>query len=315
MPTVQEALDRFLQIDRSPHTNASYRHVLSKLAAAIGPVRDVSRVTYEDLADYFFPLINGNPPLKRSTAGQYLMVIKTFFEFCHRRGYIHASPAEDLHIRRDEAEPQPERAIPPSELRKMLMVVSGSRRFIDVRNKAILVFMAVTGARTGAVVSLTLDRLDIESGSALIRMKGGKWKRVYFGEQTRSALADWLSIRPSTTHRAVFTTSPGNGARPLTRYGIRAVLESLSERSGTDRVYRPHSVRHARGHSLARRGVEESVTQRQLGHARPSTTVQYYYPNSDLYVASRVREYEMAAFEEVEQPNEAIPLTTRKIVS
>lgn len=303
MTSLQEALDRFLQIDRSPFTNRLYRRILTLMVSAVGPVRDVARISYEDLADYFYPLVNGEKPLKRSTAANYLMVIQNFFTFCRRRGYITVSPAEELRVRIDEHEPRHDRAATPADLKKMLELA----RF-NKRNLAILLFITVTGCRQGGISSLTLDKLDLDEMSALIKEKGGKWKRVYFGSETAAALRDWLAERPQCDHNYVFTASGKRGAHPLSRHAFRAVIESLSKRSGASRVYRTHALRHSRGHSFARNQVELSVAGRALGHSDPRITASTYYPNGDVLVAARVRQFEMTPFVEDQPVEKVIPL-------
>ena len=51
MPSLQEALDRYLQLDRSTFTVKTYGSLLKRMVAAVGPARDVSRVSVEDIED------------------------------------------------------------------------------------------------------------------------------------------------------------------------------------------------------------------------------------------------------------------------
>jgi integrase len=303
MPSVQEALDRFLQVDRSPFTTKNYAHILNNLVKAIGPVRDISRVTYEDLADYFYPAIKGR---KRSTAVVYLNVIQNFFRFCLQLGYVSASPANNLRLRRGGAESVESRAIPPEELAAMVEYA----RLTSKRDYAIMLFMVATGCRVGGITSLTLKNLDLEHMRALLHEKGDNWSRVWFGERTTLALREWLDERPKVDHDYVFTLSMSFGGRAMQRHNYARLVGALALKVGASHKWGPHAIRHSRGHALARRGFEESVTQRALNHASPTTTIQFYYPHDEDYISTLLREYELAALEEPKraQGGNVIPL-------
>jgi integrase/recombinase XerC len=302
MPTLAEAYNRFLQVDRSPYTTQNYQRILSRLVQAIGPVRDISRISSEDLEDWFYPTINGKKPLKRSTAVSYLGVVQRFFNDCRNRGYISTSPADALRVRHNEEAPRRNRAIPPAELRRMMAVASFNKR-----NYAVMLFFMVTGCRTGGITSLTRSNLYLDQYRAHVKEKGGRWEWVHFGEATAAALRAWLAVRPHCEHDAVFTTTSGNGARPLTKHGFRSIVEELSKKAGVSRIYTPHCLRHSRGHSLAWKGVPESLTGEVLNHLGKDST-RIYYPNDEQMVSAIVRAYELAALEDVETVEKIIPL-------
>lgn len=302
MPSLQEALDRFIQVDRSSLTNKTYSYLLNRMVNAIGPVRDVARVTVEDLEDWFYPTINAKP-LKRSTASEYLRVIQRFFNFCQKRGYLDVSPAETLRVRHDEEEPRISKAVLPADLRKMVEYA----RTTSKRNYAILIFFIATGCRTGGITSLTLDNLELDRYRARVKEKGSRWVWVRFGTATAAALRAWLEERPEDcNHRYVFTTGKGHGARPLTRYSFRAIVENISKRT-LGYPIRPHKLRHSRGHSLAWKGLPESVTGQVLNHRNPQST-RRYYPNDDEMVQALAQHYELAALEDVEEIEKVIHL-------
>ncbi len=303
MPSLSQSLHTFLLVDRSSLTNRNYRRVLGHLVDALGPVRDVSRVSYEDLTDYFHQLTNeplGGHPIKPATAGQYLNVIQTFFNWCVRRGYLERSPADDLHVRRRAADPMVRsRAIPPDELARMI----DAARY-KPRDYAIMLFLADTGCRVGGLCSLQLDHLDLETQKAVIFEKGGKWHTVYYGDLTAEALRHWLAVRPPCGHTFVFTLSAGKGARPVQESHIAYLVESLSKRVGASRIWSPHAIRHSVGHALAKRGVPPSLVQRKLGHSKVSTTLDYYYPQDDAYLQAVSRDLSLASLRAPEPPPE-----------
>ncbi|MAS33579.1 MAG: hypothetical protein CL610_06205 [Anaerolineaceae bacterium] len=297
MPTLHEALLTYLQMDRSPQTRIQYQSVLTRLVRDIGPQRDVTIIRYEDLVDYFDRLRQRG--LKQITLKSYLNVVRTFFTWCVRRQYILVSPAEDLRVRTPTRDPNQHKAIPPDELTRMVEYA----RITSPRNHAILLFLADTGCRVGGLVSLTIPNLHIDEQWALLHEKGGKYHRAFFGEETRHALEVWLSKRPDVSHDFVWT-GPGTGYEPLGRAAVSALVRRIAIKTDASKAWGPHSVRHAVGWALAKRGVPVTVTQRKLGHSNPNVTMEFYYPDEEAYVIEVSRRHSLAALEQPDQPEE-----------
>src|SRR5687768_3847046 len=74
MPTLKDALTDFLRVERSPQTTRHYRRFLAPFVDAIGPARDVRRVTFDDISDYFAAY---RPRVRASTLCQYANVCKS----------------------------------------------------------------------------------------------------------------------------------------------------------------------------------------------------------------------------------------------
>ncbi len=267
MPTLAAAINVYLSLDRSIETNRNYATTLNRMAADIGPGRNVERISYEDLVDYTASL---RLTVKQSTFVQYLRVIKPFFRWAVETGYLSQSPAAGIIARKPAVDPDVDKAIPPDILAKMLEV-----SISKPRNYAMLLFLADTGCRIGAVASLVISKLNLENNSAVVLEKGGKYERVYFGPITAETLKAWLEIRPQVKHDFVFTGK--RGGEPLQKSGMKALIYRLSERV-SGQVYGPHSFRHAVGNSYAEAGVPPHVTQHKLNHAKLETTLRYYYP-------------------------------------
>lgn len=283
MPTLAECLRLFLMVDRSDQTNDTYRRLLTRMAKAIGPERDINLISYADLADYLNRL-QSMRDLKRSTVHGYASTIQSFFSWCHRRHFIAHSPADGLRFRKEDRDPYLSRAIPNGQLRQMVEYA----RVTSARNYAILLFLIDTACRVGGIASLTRSRLDLGEWMALLREKGGKWHRVDFGEQTANALRAWLAERPETDHDYVFTTSAARGARPLKTRSFAKLIRDLSARFGTP--YGPHAIRHATASAWAKQGVPPAILRLKLGHESLNTTMQSYYPRDydQLRQASRL---------------------------
>jgi integrase len=276
MPTLAEALLTFCKLDRSPKTNEQYRLVLTRLAADIGPRRDVNLVRYEDLVDYFDQ--QRTRGLKQSTLNGYLAVHKTFFTWCVQRSYSERSPAADLRLRKPPRDPDAIKPIPPEDLRKIIELA----RWSSPRNHAILMFLADTGCRVTGLVSLLLSNLDLDDGHAFIVEKGGDMVRVLFSPPTAEAIQRWLKYRPSCSHDYVWTaTRPGSDWPALQESGVADAIRRLCVKAELAEIWGPHAIRHAVGVAWAKSGAPVTLTQRKLNHKHSSTTMDYYYPFAD----------------------------------
>ncbi len=288
MPTLSEALRYYLAEDRRDLTNLQYSLVIGRLIEAIGPARDVRRVTYEDLVDYFEA--QKARGLKSSSIASYTSMVKAFFNWCVRHGYAEQSPAQHLRRKVKTASRDPRsRAIPNEELRRMVDYA----RMTSKRNYALLMFLVDTGCRAGGAASLTRARLHLE-GYALLDEKGGKPFKARFGVETADALRAWLAARPDADHDSVWT-GLGPHYKALTPDGISAVVRVLAAKTGASRAWAAHAIRHAVGHAYAEAGLPPTAAQAKLGHSDVLITLNNYYPDGEEYADRVSRENPLIA--------------------
>lgn len=283
MLPIKRLIDLYLQIDRSPFTNRSYAAILTRLADHLGSERDIHAITYADLLTY----LGGFKDIKPSTLARYTAVIRNFFRWCNEQGFLEHSPAAGLRVRFPAKDRTKSRAVPPGDLQKLLDLVRG-----DVRDYALILFMADTGCRVGGAASLQISQLDLIENCAVLVEKGSKRHRVWFGDETAAALRAWLKVRPVVDHDYVFTTTGEH--RPLKRESI-TILVRRAALKACGKVYSPHQIRHAVGHGLAHKGISPKTVQRKLGHSNIKTTLDFYYPDSDEEVKVTSREHSLAS--------------------
>lgn len=305
MPTLKEALHYYLKETRRPLTNHQYSLVVGQLIAAIGPARDVSRVTYEDLADYFAAMEARG--LKDTSIASYATMVKAFFTWCVNHEYIDKSPARLLKRRPPkQSDVDRDRGVPPAELRQMIEYA----RLTSPRNYALLLFIADTGCRAGGAASLQRARLHLDEGFAMLDEKGGKLFKGRFGEFTADVLRAWLRQRPepSDAHDFVWT-GLGPHYRPLTPDGISYIVRVAAKKTGASHVWAAHSLRHAVGEAYAKAGIPPTATQQKLGHSDVMTTLENYYPKSREYVDQVSRDNPLIALRPTadEPPQETAP--------
>lgn len=282
---VFQALDRFfqaLQGERSPRTIDWYRDKLKPLYRDLGE-REVSEISIDDLralrtrllqrterfADH--PTIPTRPGgLSPATVNDHIRATRRFFNWLVEEGILDHSPAARLgYVREDDREPK---AIAPDDIVKILKAAQES----STRDYALVRFLASTGCRLGGLVTLTLDRLDIENRRAIVieKFRGGNRARVvYFDEETARALRAWLEDRGEAQDDHVFLSLEG---RPLTGSGVYQLLQRLAERGGVKGRFNPHSFRHAFARRLLKQGASLNLVGQLMGHRDVNTTSRYY---------------------------------------
>lgn len=302
MPSLQQAITTFLQIERRPATNLQYRRVLEQMAEAIGPANQVERISYEILLDYQAAL---RQRVNASTVAGYSSVMKSFFNWCARRNYCSVSPAADLIRKKPRKDLSENRAVPPDELRRMIEYA----RVTSARNYAILLLLADSGCRVGALCSLTWKNLHLDSFYADAVEKGGVPGRLLFGEETAAALATWKK-EWEQSYAADYPFVFG-----IKRGAVEALIKTISRKAKCSRDWFPHAFRHAVGHAYARAGVPATITARKLNQRDVGVTLNYYYPTHDPYLESVSQRLSLASLkseEELRSPRAASVTPLRK---
>lgn len=147
----------------------------------------------------------------------------------------------------------------------------------DRRNKAMIVLLARLGLRVGEVFRLTLDDIDWEAGTVLIRGKGDYLDRMPLSQDAGRHLFNYITQdRPETKVREVFvheraphaaiarTSLPINFSGLLKRANIKAVSHTGS------RIFR-----HTFATQLIAKGASVQDTAHAMRHRRMQTTMVY----------------------------------------
>jgi site-specific recombinase XerD len=287
---LSEAIERLITATiadgRSPRTARDYRQKLAGLAAFLGPDRDLASIEADDLrrfvaslrqrseryTDHAFrdPVAGGLSPA--SVAGV-VRAVKRLFSFLASDGVLASNPARALRTPKLPKGKEP-KAASLDDFLAMLAATAGGEPG-QLRDRALLLFLADTGARVGGLVGLRLADLDLEHGAAWVTEKGEKRRAVYLTPETVEALRAWLAVRPGGNGGAVFVTLEGNH-HALTRDGVTQLLRRLKARAGIDGPANPHAFRHAFAREYLRAGGDLATLSDLLGHSDIGVTANSY---------------------------------------
>ena len=289
--TGRQALDRFLSTlrarDASPHTVRAYA---TAIGAYLGWLtereidwRAPSRV---ELRAYLAALGDGR---SRSTVGQRLAAIRSFYRYATRSGLTSGDPWGAISTPRSQR--RLPRVLETDQIERLLAAVdedlaAGARsplaRAAAQRDRALVETAYAAGLRISELAAADLSALDLRRGEVRVVGKGRKERVGLLGRPAIAALAAYvedgrvtlLDRRPASlpTPAEVFLNVRGG---PLSVRGLRGRLDRLRRRAGLPEGVSPHTLRHSFATHLLDGGADLRVVQDLLGHESLATTQVY----------------------------------------
>lgn len=146
------------------------------------------------------------------------------------------------------------------------------------RDLALMTLMLGTGIRVSECVGLDITDLDFKNNGVKVHRKGGAEVVVYFGEEVRTALLDYLEERQlieaaEGSRNALFLSLQKK------RLGVRSVenlVKKYSRLVTTMKNITPHKLRSTYGTSLYRETGDIYLVADVLGHKDVNTTKKHY---------------------------------------
>ena len=152
-----------------------------------------------------------------------------------------------------------------------------------VRDLAILTLLLGTGIRVSECVGLDIMDLDFDTNGMKVHRKGGAEVILYFGEEVREALLDYLDER-----ELIFPKEGSEDALFLSmqksRISVRAVENLVKKYSRTVTTLKkitPHKLRSTYGTQLYRETGDIYLVADVLGHSDVNTTRKHYAAMED----------------------------------
>lgn len=207
-------------------------------------------------------------PASPTTVNDYYRALKTFFNWLQSEELIHDNPF--AHIKTPKPEKKVIQALTTEEIQRLFEVCSG-KTLADVRNRAIISMFLDTGLRANELANITLDDIDMRSGSILVRHgKGGKQRVVHIGMKAQQALWRYVSIYRRSQNNRLFTSKAG---KQLDADGVKTLVRRIGVKANVN--VRPHKLRHTFAVSFLRAGGDVFSLQYLLGHSTLQMTQRY----------------------------------------
>ena len=164
-----------------------------------------------------------------------------------------------------------------------------------VRDKALIMAMYSAGLRISEVVSLSMENISISIEEAKITGKGGKQRYVFFSDEAKEAIEEYLPQRAARLKMAGRDSIKGalfinRKGQPISIPGVRWIISRYAQRSSIGKNIHPHALRHSFATHLVNSGCDVRIVQEMLGHSSISTTQRYTHVNIEkmkkVYAAS-----------------------------
>jgi len=202
---------------------------------------------------------------------RWLSSLRSFFQFCIRRGWLNVNPADGV------TAPKSPKKLPKTldvDQTAQFVEVAGDS-FMALRDRALLELIYSSGLRLAEVVSLNMTSIDWSDAMLVVTGKGSKTRSLPIGSAAMQALKLWLPMREQYTQAsepALFTTQRGSR---ISHRAVQVRLQQLSVQQGMDNPVHPHMLRHSFASHMLESSGDLRLVQEMLGHANISTTQVY----------------------------------------
>lgn len=279
----------------SPQTIRTRRLLLSKfLRRVCGDNRSLHDLTISDI-DHVIACKLSVEGCSRVTVQAYTSVLRAFFRYAEMHGRCTPGlAAAIISPRVFQGETLP---AGPSwdDVQRLLADMAGDHHTV-IRDRAIVLLLAVYGLRSSEVRRLTLEDLDWENERITIRRsKPQAHTQVYpFVWTVGEAILRYLKeARRRCPYRELFVTAKAP-VQPLSNSAIwRLVSQRLRPLNLPLRHCGPHSLRHACASHLLSEGLSMKEIGDHLGHRSPAATA--HYAKVDLVGLRQVADFSLGA--------------------
>jgi tyrosine recombinase XerC len=275
---VKKELEQFLDFlkhekNASPHTIASYQRDLKQLAAYLKE-KNIRLKKADNVVLRGFLATLYEKKDKKSTVARKLAAIRSFFQFCIRKGWLEDNQAKIV------ATPKQDKPVPSflsEEEMEQFLDLPKTDRPLDLRDKATLELLYATGLRVSELVGINLEDMNFEERLIRVRGKGKKERLVPFGKIAEASLVSYIRARPlihkgQIDESALFVNYRGERITPRS---VERIVDKYIRFSAQRRKISPHSLRHSFASHLLSRGADLRVIQELLGHESLATTQKY----------------------------------------
>lgn len=252
----------------SPATISYYNYQIGRCVSFFYTLNctDAQYITAQHIRLFLLKLQETNCP---NSVHDYYRAIKRFFNWLIQEGLLDKSPMVNIKPPR-----VPMKLIKPfshKDIENLLLLCNGNR-FLDSRNKALILLFLDTGVRNNEMANIQLANLNFDSETINIMGKGAKERVVRMGKTAQKALLSYL-LKRNDGYPCLWVTEE---RRPMTAAGIQTTIKVLCRRADIKGVKRgPHTFRHTAAIHYLRNGGDDFTLQLLLGHSTLEMTRRY----------------------------------------
>ncbi len=250
------------------NTLSAYQRDLDGAEDALGDLAQISRAAVAKLSGEW-------AALAPSTVARKASALRQYFGFAVDEGWREDDPSGAL------PQPRTRRPLPKilgheavEALLERAELEASTGKPASVRLLVLLELLYGSGLRATELVGLPLSAVPRDAPLITVMGKGGQARLVPVSDRAKSAITEWIKLRPGEPDSKFLF--PSRGGKHLSRVRLFQMLKELAARAGLDPAgVSPHVLRHAFATHLLEGGADLRVLQTLLGHADIATTQIY----------------------------------------
>jgi len=230
---------------------------------------------------------------KRTSVSFHVQSLRSFFRYAGSRRWCQEKIAKTIEAPRLYTCETLAQGPSWNDVQRLIQGTRGTGA-VQIRNRAVILLIAVYGFRIGEVCKLRLEDIDWEAERIdLQRPKQRKLQKYPLAKEVGEALIRYLKeVRPHSRHREVFL-SLRQPYRPLSTGGLSSMVQIRVKRLGLHLPhYGPHALRHACATHLMSEGFSLKEIGDYLGHVSVAATL--IYSKVDLPALREVADFDLS---------------------
>lgn len=264
---LSEAIEDFLTARRvdglAAKTISTYRDILKPFGVLHGH-QDITWITTKVIRAYIAVLMDSDRSEETVKS-----MIRTHHVFWTWASVEYGMPNPMANIAYPKKPKQ--RELEPLTTDKIKRLFAAARQTSNPERDSLILWVLLdTGIRAGGLVSLKWKHVHPDEQTMYVVEKGNHGRIVAYGLGTAKLLRDWHYEYGRREY--VFC---GVGHNPLTVSGLYQIVRKIGDAAGVNDVF-PHALRHNFAMNWMERGGEITALQKQMGHQRPDTTINFY---------------------------------------
>lgn len=294
------SLDRFVAWMRDERgltqcTIDQWRYRTAKFLLWCGATgRELATLQPQDIDAYF--VTYGAPRWSRISAGHIANMLRVFLRYTAVTGACSAALADSIQGHRRYALESLPYALGWDDVRRVIATADGDSER-DIRDRAILLLLAIYGLRRGEVASLRLDQIDRVAGRLYIWRLKRRQPQIYpLVPSVAQALGRYIDdVRPSVAHPEVFIRTQA----PRSPILATALYTIVSRRLRALGIQAAHCGPHALRHSCAAKLLADGLTLKEIGDhlGHRSTAATMIYTKVDLASLRQVGDFDLGGLQ------------------
>lgn len=270
--------------NRSECTISAYCSDLAQFCLIMGVSEGFNGITQRDIEGRYISnlVASGMSPASRARK---LASLKSFFKWAKSNNYVVENPVENVESPKiPHREPK---VMSTQEVEEVMVAArcSDGNEGTTFRDIAIISLLFGSGLRRAEVVNAKLKDLNLNDGSLLVEGKGAKQRRVYFGDNTRSILCEYV-----LSHRRLMKTAAkseylfcSRQSEKISLCQINNIIAKHMNAAGlSDKKYTVHTTRRTFASQVYYNTRDLLVVQRLLGHQSSQTTLRYISETEEI---------------------------------